>query len=43
MAILLGTTLVHFVCVALFGRLPRFVGVLLIAAYGLFLWKGLLG
>src|SRR5260221_1071688 len=38
MIILLGTTLVHFVCVALFGRLPRNVGFVLLAAYGVFLW-----
>jgi cation:H+ antiporter len=43
MFILLGATLVHFFCVALFGQLPRLVGYLLIAAYGVFLWKGLLG
>ena len=43
MLILLGATLVHFFFVALFGRLPRFVGFALVAAYGYFLWKGLLG
>jgi cation:H+ antiporter len=43
MFVLLGATLVHFICVALFGRLPRIVGWLLVAAYGVFLWKGLLG
>ena len=42
MLILLGATLVHFFCVAAFGRLPRIVGVVLVAAYGWFLWKGLL-
>ena len=42
MFILLGATLVHFLCVALFGRLPRIVGLLLLAAYGVFLYKGLL-
>jgi cation:H+ antiporter len=41
-AILLGATLVHFLCVALFGQLPRFVGLVLIATYGFFLYKGLL-
>jgi len=41
--ILLGATLVHFLCVSLFGRLPRIVGYLLIAAYGVFLYKGLIG
>jgi len=42
MLILVGATLVHFFFVALFGRLPRFVGFVLVAAYGYFLWKGLL-
>ena len=41
MFILLGATLVHFLCVALFGQLPRIVGLLLLAAYGVFLYKGL--
>jgi cation:H+ antiporter len=41
--ILLGATLVHFLCVAIFGRLPRFVGYVLIAAYAVFLFKGLIG
>jgi len=43
MFILLGATLVHFLFIVLLGRLPRFVGVVLVAAYGYFLWKGLLG
>jgi hypothetical protein len=43
MVILFGATLVHFFFVALFGRLPRFIGLVLVAAYGYFLWKGLLG
>jgi cation:H+ antiporter len=43
MFILLAATLVHFFCVALFGQLPRVVGWILVAAYGVFLWKGLLG
>jgi cation:H+ antiporter len=43
MLILLGATLVHFACVALFGQLPRLVGWLLVAAYGFFLYRGLLG
>ncbi len=41
--ILLGATLVHFLCVAIFGRLPRPVGYLLIVAYAVFLFKGLIG
>ncbi|MBI2925398.1 MAG: sodium:calcium symporter [Verrucomicrobia bacterium] len=40
--ILLGATVVHMVFVALFGRLPRWMGWGLTAAYGFFLFKGLL-
>jgi cation:H+ antiporter len=43
MLILVSTTLVHFLCVALSGQLPRSVGWVLLAAYGGFLYKGLLG
>jgi cation:H+ antiporter len=43
MFILLGATLLHFFFVALFGQLPKFAGWILVAAYGIFLWKGLLG
>jgi len=34
---------VHFLFVAALGRLPRLIGLGLVAAYGYFLWKGLLG
>ncbi|HZF02026.1 MAG TPA: sodium:calcium symporter [Methylomirabilota bacterium] len=43
MLILVGATLLHFLFVALFGQLPKFAGWILVAAYGVFLWKGLLG
>ena len=43
MFILIGATLLHFLCVALFGHLPRIMGWMLVAAYGVFLYKGLLG
>ena len=43
MLILLGATLVHFFFVAIVGQLPRIAGLALVAAYGYFLWKGLLG
>ena len=43
MFLLLGATLVHIVCVALLGQLPRYVGIALVVAYGYFLKKGLLG
>jgi cation:H+ antiporter len=43
MFILLGATLAHFFFVAIFGQLPKFAGWILVAAYGIFLWKGLLG
>lgn len=39
--ILLGAALFHFIMVALFGRLPRIMGWVLTAAYGVFLYKGL--
>jgi cation:H+ antiporter len=42
MFILLGATLVHLACVAVLGQLPRAVGWVLVAAYGVFLYKGLL-
>jgi len=42
MVILLGATVVHFLCVAVLGQLPRAVGWVLVAAYGIFLYKGLL-
>ena len=42
MLILLAATLLHFLMVAVFGRLPRLVGFALVLAYGYFLWKGLL-
>jgi cation:H+ antiporter len=42
MLILLGATLVHFLCVALLGQLPRAVGWLLVLAYAVFLYRGLL-
>jgi cation:H+ antiporter len=41
MWLLLGAVAVHFLFVALAGKLPRFMGALLIAAYGVFVWKGL--
>jgi cation:H+ antiporter len=40
--ILLGAVVVHFLFIAALGRLPRFVGALLIAGYGVFIWKGLI-
>lgn len=43
MFVLLGATLVHFFFIAVFGQLPRLVGLVLVAAYGFFLYKGLLG
>lgn len=43
MLVLLGATLVHLFFVAVFGQLPRVAGLALVAAYGWFLWKGLLG
>ena len=41
--ILLAAGVVHFACVAFWGRLPRAVGALLTGAYFLFIYQGLLG
>lgn len=40
--LLVAATGVHFICVALFGRLPRIIGLALVAAYGGYLYKGLM-
>jgi cation:H+ antiporter len=42
MIILFGATLVHLFFVAVLGQLPRAAGWLLVAAYGVFLYRGLL-
>jgi cation:H+ antiporter len=42
MYVLLGATLVHMFCVLVFGQLPRWMGIALVAAYGVFLYRGLL-
>ncbi len=43
MYVLLSATAVHFFFIALFGQLPRIIGLGLVGSYGYFLWKGLLG
>jgi cation:H+ antiporter len=43
MFLLLGVTLLHIFFVVIFGQLPKFLGWILLAAYVVFLWKGLLG
>ncbi len=40
--LLAAAVAVHFLCLGLLGRLPRFVGALLVAGYGWFVWKGLI-
>ncbi len=43
-ALVIGcAALVHFVCVATLGRLPRLMGAVMIAGYGWFLYTGLVG
>ena len=39
---ILGAGAIHFLCVALFGRIPRLVGFGLIGGYALFLYQGLI-
>ncbi len=41
MELLAAATAVHFICVALFGQLPRIVALVLLAGYGIFVAKGL--
>ncbi len=39
--IILGAGVLHFLSIAIWARVPRIVGVLLLAGYGVFLYKGL--
>lgn len=39
--IILGAGVLHFLSIAIWGRLPRIVGAVLLGGYGLFLYKGL--
>ena len=41
-SIIVGAGLLHFVFVALLGRLPRGIGVILTGAYGFFLYQGII-
>ena len=43
MFLLLGATIIHIIFVAVFGKLPRLIGLALTIAYAIFLKKGLLG
>ncbi len=40
MILLMGTAIVHLLVLALFGRMPRVLGVVLVVAYGVFLYQG---
>lgn len=42
MALLVGAAIFHFLMVAIFGRLPRIIGWVLVAAYVVFLYEGLI-
>ncbi len=42
MLLLFGATILHVICVALFGGLPRIAGIVCVGAFGFFVWKGLL-
>jgi len=42
-AILIGTTLVHFLFVAFADGLPRIMGWFLLVAYGVFVYMGIAG
>lgn len=40
--VLLAATVLHFLCVAVFGQLPRIMGLVLVAGYAWFVYRGLL-
>ncbi len=40
--VILGAGAIHFLSIAFLGRIPRFIGLGLVAAYGMFLYKGLI-
>jgi cation:H+ antiporter len=40
--LILGAGLVHFLCIGILGRIPRFVGAALTGAYAVFLYNGLM-
>ncbi len=42
LALLLGAVVVHGFCAVIFGGLPRWAGAVMLAAYGWFVWDGLL-
>jgi cation:H+ antiporter len=42
LVLLLGAVVLHGFCLLIFGGLPRWAGAVLVAAYGWFLWDGLL-
>jgi cation:H+ antiporter len=42
MQILLGAALVHLFFVGVMGRLPRLAGIILVAAFGYFVYAGLI-
>jgi cation:H+ antiporter len=42
MLVLLGATVIHLFFVVVLGRLPRVAGIGLVAAYGYFIYKGLI-
>jgi hypothetical protein len=39
--VILGAGAVHFLSIAVFGRVPRFMGLCLLGAYAFFLYKGI--
>ena len=41
--VILGAGLLHFFFVAVVGRLPRWMGALLTAVYGVFIYTGFMG
>ena len=42
MYIILGAGVVHFLSIAIFGRIPRFIGLALVSSYAFFFYKGII-
>lgn len=42
MYVILGAGAIHFLAIAIFGRVPRFIGFILLVAYAFFMYKGII-
>jgi hypothetical protein len=42
MYVILGAGAIHFLAIAVLGRIPRFIGFALLVAYAFFMYKGII-